>query len=726
MLLILVITLHVLPISANTSFFTCSTTGEVDPRGKYAANVALTLSSLTTTTPPTGFSNLTVGDSPSNLVYGLALCRGDVSPSTCHTCLQTSAVDAPRLCPGSASAAVYYDECRLRYSWQPFFSTLVPNPRDPFLFSFRRVTDLATFQDRFGQLMGGLRQRAAFGDGSGLFASGSVEYGLGGADRLYGLVQCTRDLSHDQCAACLDEPVRRVLNERMDSDEITFQGGSCYLRYAFWPFFNASVVAPPATATFGSPPSPPFAAGPTAEAPSPFSAPAPGVADNSTVDTSSPPVIGIGGGGAGKNHTVTIIVAIAIGVAIVAFLLLIAAAAMKKKKPRPIKLGTRNLELQEDNGLKFHRLASKKKNFLKDPRSPSGRALDLQKLDMAALRQATEGFSGSRVIGRSEYGVVYKGELSGREFAIKRITAQPRMGLSHAEKEFKSLSKLQHPNLAKIMVCNMEDDDKFLVYDYYHNTSLDLILFDTKKRVLLDWGRRFKIIEGIGQGLLQLHGDSGMNITHQNLKASNVLLDRQMAPKLSDMCLPAFFLASQPSPGGAKKNGSGQGYMAPEYLAGGISTAKTDVFSYGVLVLEIITGHRNWEFLGPENGTNLLSYVWQYWRDEKALQVLDWSLGELYKAHEVLRCIHVGLLCVQEDPDKRPNMSTVVNMLNSFSFTLPSPSAPPIMRGGSSRRNGSSGLPPPHPNNGNRDWRGATQLSPRTPSAWQDIKLDSR
>lgn len=139
----------------------------------------------------------------------------------------------------------------------------------------------------------------------------------------------------------------------------------------------------------------------------------------------------------------------------------------------------------------------------------------------------------------------------------------------------------------------------------------------------------------------------------------------------------------------------------------GQTTTKSDVFSYGVLVLEIITGQRNRDFTGSDNSKNLLNYVWQYWREEKVLQVLDWSLGELYKGHEVLRCIHIGLLCVQEDVDKRPNMSTVVHMLNSYSFTLPNPTTPSSTRVRRSQQGNNTDLPPRIAGSatGNYDWK---------------------
>ncbi|XP_038982180.1 cysteine-rich receptor-like protein kinase 10 [Phoenix dactylifera] len=191
-------------------------------------------------------------------------------------------------------------------------------------------------------------------------------------------------------------------------------------------------------------------------------------------------------------------------------------------------------------------------------------------------------------------------------------------------------------------------------------------LRDPSRSGELDWGRRYKIIEGIARGLLYLHQDSRLNIIHRDLKSSNILLDQYMNPKISDFGL-AKLLDADKTPGTASQIAGTNGYMAPEYAMHGRFSTKSDVFSFGVLVLEIVTGRRIRDFQGPGNAANLLSYAWKHWNKAKALDLMDQSLGEEYQREEALRCIHVGLLCVQEDPTERPSMVLVVQMLSGHS-----------------------------------------------------------
>ncbi|GJN14797.1 hypothetical protein PR202_gb01658 [Eleusine coracana subsp. coracana] len=195
---------------------------------------------------------------------------------------------------------------------------------------------------------------------------------------------------------------------------------------------------------------------------------------------------------------------------------------------------------------------------------------------------------------------------------------------------------------------------------------------DPARQHELRWGQRHKIIEGIGRGLLYLHQDSRLTIIHRDLKASNILLDKDMNPKISDFGLAKLFDVDL-SVGNTSHIAGTYGYMSPEYALHGIFSAKSDVFSYGVLVLEIIIGRRNTHVQQSED---LLSFVWRCWRRGSISELLDGCPTDGRQPQEVLRCVHVGLLCVQEDPQLRPGMASVVIMLNSRSITLPAPTAP--------------------------------------------------
>jgi len=215
-----------------------------------------------------------------------------------------------------------------------------------------------------------------------------------------------------------------------------------------------------------------------------------------------------------------------------------------------------------------------------------------------------------------------------------------------------------------------------LVYEYLPNKSLDFFIFDETRRTLLSWNKRLMIIEGTAQGLLYLHKHSRLRIIHRDIKASNILLDSEMNPKISDFGLAKMF-SSNDTEGNTKRVVGTYGYMAPEYASEGLYSIKSDVFSFGVLILEIITGKRNSGFHQHEDFLNLLGYAWQLWSEGTWLELVDASLvADSHQTLEMMRCINIALLSVQENADDRPTMSDVVVMLSSTSMVLPEPKHP--------------------------------------------------
>ncbi|XP_020589877.1 cysteine-rich receptor-like protein kinase 6 [Phalaenopsis equestris] len=295
--------------------------------------------------------------------------------------------------------------------------------------------------------------------------------------------------------------------------------------------------------------------------------------------------------------------------------------------------------------------------------------------DLSTLKVATMNFSERNKLGEGGFGSVYKGLLpDGREIAVKRLSKGSRQGLNELRNELILVAKLQHKNLVRLHGICLEEQEMLLVYEYLPNKSLDTILFDPAKSELLDWEKRYNIIEGIARGLLYLHEDSQLKIIHRDLKASNILLDANMAPKISDFGLARLFEGEETY--GMTIHVVGTcGYIAPEYGMHGHFSFKSDVFSFGVLILEVITG-RSIGFFNVELDEYLLSYVWENWKNGTILKILDQALCKPFQNSEVIKCIQIGLLCVQKDPAQRPTMTQVIVMLTSHSVSLKTPSSP--------------------------------------------------
>ncbi|CAL5412053.1 unnamed protein product [Camellia sinensis] len=307
---------------------------------------------------------------------------------------------------------------------------------------------------------------------------------------------------------------------------------------------------------------------------------------------------------------------------------------------------------------------------------------DMHYFDLTTLQIATNNFSDANKLGQGGFGPVYKGKLhDGKEIAVKRLSSNSGQGLEEFRTEVKLIVKLQHRNLVRLLGCCIEKDEKLLVYEYMANTSLDAFLFDSKKCKELDWAKRENIVTGIAKGLLYQHEDSRLKIIHRDMKASNVLLDDEMNPKISDFGTARISYGNQIEASTNRIVGT-YGYMAPEYAMEGIFSVKSDVYSFGVLMLEIISGRRNnASFNLPARTEGFLQNAWRLWNDGKAQELIDRNLVDSCPIRKVAIWINIALLCVQENPDDWPSMSKVVFMLGGQSTEIAKPSEPPFSVG---------------------------------------------
>ncbi|BAT93993.1 hypothetical protein LR48_Vigan02g232200 [Vigna angularis] len=599
--------------SAQYLFLNCdNNNGNYTANGTYSTNLNTLLSTLSSNTEINyGFYNFSHGQN-SDRVNAIGLCRGDVEQNPCRSCLKDAGGNITELCPNQKQAAIYYDNCMLRYSNDSIFGVLDISPHF-YMWNSNNATGAAEFNQVLQNLLRELRDKAASGDSRRKYATNNDT--TTNFQAIYGLVQCTPDLTQTQCNDCLDEAISRIPTCCNDKRGGRVVGPSCNIRYEDYRFYEQTTIIDP-------------------ETPPP------------TINTSTEE----------SSNTTTIVIAVVVPTVAVVFLicLFICLRRRKARKNLEVKKEEREEEDEDEDEIKI--------------------AESLQ-FNFDTIRVATEDFSDSNKLGQGGFGAVYRGKLSnGQIIAVKRLSRDSGQGDVEFKNEVVLVVKLQHRNLVRLLGFCLEGRERLLVYEFVPNKSLDYFIFDPAMKAQLDWEKRYKIIRGIARGLLYLHEDSQLRIIHRDLKASNILLDEEMNPKIADFGMARLVLLDQTQANTSRIVGT-YGYMAPEYAMHGQFSVKSDVFSFGVLILEIVSGQRNSGINNGENMEDLLSFAWRNWKEGKALNIVDPSLNNNSR-NEMLRCIHIGLLCVQENLVDRPTMATIILMLNSHSLSLAIPAEP--------------------------------------------------
>ncbi|XP_019162741.1 PREDICTED: putative receptor-like protein kinase At4g00960 [Ipomoea nil] len=606
----------------------CGQTGNYQHNSTYRHNLNILLSSISSKVNEHGFYNASEGQNPDRTSV-TALCRGGVEPQKCRSCVDNAARKMVKVCPKEKGAFGGYDECMIRYSNESTVGSWSRFPQFYFYIDSLNGSINASSPDRFNEdlrnLLDGLRNRAANG---GAFLKFAADKTTGPElQTIYAAVQCSPELSAKDCSDCLTSAFGDLRKCPCHGKR---RGGiirpSCNLRYENYSFFDYNKVMIEAT---------------------------PPISGNFTIKSSEFYNSILYFTGESNNNTIRIVIIIVVVVVFIILTICISIIVLRKRQKRK----------------------QKKDNDSVDEVS----VVEFLKYDFGTIKKATNNFSNSNRIGQGGFGPVYKGKLNGHDVAVKRLSRNSGQGDREFRNEVILVGQLQHRNLVRLLGFCLNKRERLLVYEFVPNGSLDYFLFDPVKRALLDWDTRYKIISGISKGLLYLHEDSNIRIIHRDLKPSNVLLNAEMNPKISDFGMARLFDLDESHCSTSRIVGT-YGYMAPEYAFHGQFSVKFDTFSFGVLVLEIISGQKSNCSRNGRSEQDLLSYAWAQWREGTTLNLVDPILrgNSSGSVQEMMKCIHMALLCVQENVGDRPTMSTVVLMLTGSSLSLPLPSAPPF------------------------------------------------
>ncbi|KAK7314922.1 hypothetical protein VNO77_33452 [Canavalia gladiata] len=660
----------------------------------FQINLRTLLSSLSdNAVGDTQFYNNTInGDTPSDSVYGSFMCRGDLLSHLCKLCVQNATQRLLTYCPLSQEIIIWYDKCTVRFSNRYFFSIMDIDSRTG-IYTIPSASNPENFMHLLFKTMNDTAEEAARG-GIGEKKYATREAKVSEFQTLYCLAQCTPDLSPLHCRTCLNQAIGDLpwCCQGKIGGYVLYP--SCNVMFQFYPFYRPPLSPIPLPTLFSP-------TNTSQDADSKFSQHPLYLSHNCSTNQTF-----------AANHTFQIYVTTLLSY----------------------------LSFNATIGNKFHKADVAGKVFglfMCRGDLPSG--LCAQCIQNATYRISSECrsvpeaiiwythcmlrysyrnifyhvdtipmYSNLNITATSNPNLIYTLSNTLTQLAFDIYYKQVRYGtkslkLNHFQTLYTlvqctpDLSNLECSGCLEHVIgfaipwsrlgsvggrvlypsCNLRFElFQFYMDDHQAQPIHPISPTDSQRQKMLSWFERYIIIEGIAKGILYLHEDSRLKVIHRDLKPSNVLLDENMIPKISDFGL-ARIVELNEDPGSTSRIVGTYGYMSPEYAMFGQFSEKSDIFSFGVMILEIISGKKNlssYELNRVMDG--LLSYVWKQWKNQTPLSILDPAITENYSEVEVLKCIQIGLLCVQQNPDDRPTMTTIVSYMSMQSIELPYPQEP--------------------------------------------------
>jgi serine/threonine protein kinase len=590
----------------------CSTTGNYSSGSQYHKNILGLLSDLQSGARDNGwFYNSSFGKGDDE-VFGLIMCFADRNAAECQQCLAGAPTALTAVCPNSRNVNAAYDACVLRYSNTSFFSVAIPD--QAFIVKWFATVDQASLDGARSSLMDRLAKTAA--DSALLIANGSAAYS-GSSQEIYGLAQCTRDLTAEQCTWCLTTYIGQLRETFPNNTGGAIKGYSCYVRYMIGAF---DITLPPSWAALPPSPSPP-----------PPSPPSPSVSTGLVAGLSA-----------------------AAGVLILLGLSAWLLCRRRRKRARQM------MEWELEQG-----------DFIGDEQEMQDefeKGTGPKRFRYGELAEATDNFSDRRKLGEGGFGSVYRGFLKEMNLhvAIKRVSKGSKQGRKEYASEVSIISRIRHRNLVQLIGWCHGGGELLLVYELMPNGSLDTHLYGSAGdgAAPLPWPLRHEIVLGLGSALLYLHQDWEQCVLHRDIKPSNVMLDASFHAKLGD-----FGLARLVDHGRRSHTtviAGTMGYMDPECMVTGQASAESDVYSFGVVLLEISCGRRP---MVPRRGeeddvvVHIVQWVWELYGRGSILDAADARLKGEFDASEMEIVMVVGLWCAHPDRSLRPSIRQAVNVL---------------------------------------------------------------